>query len=303
MATDGVGIINGDRANNTYWGIMDLYDEGADHETILDRFPLFNKNYFDDFDNEIYVTAVGLAYWEIGLMTDWRLEFIREIIAKNACVNEWYEYSEEDGEGRRQVLKEYLEKISVKNLAIRERMAYKLATDFIFDENEILVFQLDDGCYCAVVCMKIEQYRGDCTYWLVPTTYCGLVEPNLGLIESEFLLGITIMTDFHEKTVLAIQSGIDSIWDHLDSDTVFCFGFVARIILHEDFQKMMHHFKSIGSLDFNEGLKSEGSTGYVQHFDQFNESFNDLDEYIKTFGYKKFPVKLFLHQEEIASFN
>ena len=34
MSTDGVKIIDGDTAHDTYWGIMDLYDSGADFNTI-----------------------------------------------------------------------------------------------------------------------------------------------------------------------------------------------------------------------------------------------------------------------------
>lgn len=34
MATDGIKIIDGDCAHDTYWGIMDLYDSGADLTTI-----------------------------------------------------------------------------------------------------------------------------------------------------------------------------------------------------------------------------------------------------------------------------
>ena len=35
MATDGTKIIDGDTAHDTYWGIMDLYDSGAELKMIL----------------------------------------------------------------------------------------------------------------------------------------------------------------------------------------------------------------------------------------------------------------------------
>lgn len=47
MATDGVKIIDGDTAHDTYWGIMDLYDNGATVETIRTQI-LFPKLGFDD---------------------------------------------------------------------------------------------------------------------------------------------------------------------------------------------------------------------------------------------------------------
>lgn len=57
MSTDGTKIIDGDTAHDTYWGIMDLYDSGADLEIILAKFPLVQKEFYDEFDNEIYVTS------------------------------------------------------------------------------------------------------------------------------------------------------------------------------------------------------------------------------------------------------
>ncbi|NMM50823.1 hypothetical protein [Marinigracilibium pacificum] len=86
MATDGTKIIDGDTAHDTYWGIMDLYDSGAEMQMIINEFPLEQPEYFDEFDNEIYVTSCGLAYWELGLMTPERIDYIKEIISKDACV-------------------------------------------------------------------------------------------------------------------------------------------------------------------------------------------------------------------------
>ncbi|QTE35557.1 hypothetical protein J3L18_20710 [Mucilaginibacter gossypii] len=62
MATDGVKIIDGDLAHDTYWGIMDLYDSKVDFELIKDKFPVMELSHFDDYDNEIYITACALAY-------------------------------------------------------------------------------------------------------------------------------------------------------------------------------------------------------------------------------------------------
>ncbi len=56
---------------------MDLYDSQAEFSTIEKEFPLIQRDYFDDFDNEIYVTSCALAFWEIGLMTMDRLAVIK----------------------------------------------------------------------------------------------------------------------------------------------------------------------------------------------------------------------------------
>jgi len=62
MATDGIKIIDGDRARDAYWGIMDLYDSGADFDVIEKEFPLNLPDFIDEFDNEIYVTSCA---WRI----------------------------------------------------------------------------------------------------------------------------------------------------------------------------------------------------------------------------------------------
>lgn len=50
MATDGVKIIDGDAAHDTYWGIIDLFDSGANIETIRKKypFPQPQEYYYDD---------------------------------------------------------------------------------------------------------------------------------------------------------------------------------------------------------------------------------------------------------------
>ena len=130
MATDGTKIIDGDTAHDTYWGIMDLYDSGVDLNLVFDEFPLLQKEYFDEFDNEIYVTSCGLAYWEIGLINSERLKYIKEIIDKDACIKEWSNYSEKDGKSRRSVLKRYLTKIEKKNEKIRKRKIFRKISNF-----------------------------------------------------------------------------------------------------------------------------------------------------------------------------
>ena len=216
MSTSGTKIIDGDTASDTYLGIMDLYDSDADLELILNELPLVQKEYFDEFDNEIYVTSCGLAYWEIGLLTPKRLEFIKKVILKDACVKEWTKYSEKEGRSRKNVLKRYLEKISAENTKIRKRKKYRKISNFIFNENDIITFKLDDNLYRAVICLKIDQYRGNCNYWLVPTTYCNSEKPSYELIKNEMILGGTIGSGYDREATKSLQPGIERIWSYVD---------------------------------------------------------------------------------------
>jgi len=121
MATDGIKIIDGDTAHDTYWGIMDLYDSGADLRIIEKEFPLEPANYSDDFENEVYATSCALALWEIGQLTEEKLCIVKAIIKKGACVKAWSAENEKDGPARQKELDKFLRKISEINTKVRAR--------------------------------------------------------------------------------------------------------------------------------------------------------------------------------------
>lgn len=298
MATDGTKIIDGDTAHDTYWGIMDLYDSEAGLDMILDEFPLEQpaSDYFDAFDNEIYVTSCGLAYWEIGLMTPKRLHYIESIVAKNACVDEWTRSSEKEGKSRKSVLARYLQKISKENTKIRQPKKYRKITNFIFNENDVLSFQLADKTYRSLVCIKIDQYRGYCNYWMVPTTYQSHEPPTLELITEEMILGRTISASYDKETIKQMQPGIEIIWDYIGSQRKIFFGFVVDAVEHKDLLKFKNQFECIGSLKIIEGLKKEGSFGYSCEFQDFEQKYKDLNNQMGVFGYKKYPISIMTEQ-------
>lgn len=296
MATDGTKIIDGDIAHDTYWGVMDLYDSDADFELILSEFPLIQKEYVDEFDDEIYVTSCGLAYWEIGLMNDERLEFIKSIIKKNACIAEWASYSEKEGKSRKAVLKRYLSKIEKKNEKIRKRKKFRKITNFIFSENSILTFKLKNGNYVALACVKIEQYRGNCNYWFVPITYNSSIKPTLKDIMKSEILGNTIGSGFSREETKNFQPGIEHVWNHVGGKPNFLFGFRINAIEHKDLLKLKNHFEKIGEINFIDGLKEVGSLGYESSYERFNEIYSSLEEGIKAFGYQKYPINIFINE-------
>jgi hypothetical protein len=87
MATDGVKIIDGDLARDTYDQIMELYDNDASIETIKKEIPFVKADYGldTDFYYEIFVTAYALAFWEIGELTDSILNEVKKVIALRVC--------------------------------------------------------------------------------------------------------------------------------------------------------------------------------------------------------------------------
>ncbi|MBK8503721.1 MAG: hypothetical protein IPL46_16820 [Saprospiraceae bacterium] len=295
MATDGTKIIDGDTAHDTYWGIMDLYDSGAEIEMVLKEFPLEQPEYLDDFDNEVYVTSCGLAYWELGLMTPERINYIKEVISKDACVKEWAEYSLKEGESRKSVLKRYLTKIEKLNTKVRRRKAYRKINSFIFDENSVLTFLLATGDYAVTLCVKIDQYRGSCNYWLVPITYKSKSKPTIEEVRASEILGRTIDSGLTREQIKAFQPGVENIWNYEGGKANFCFGFIIHGIEHKELLKIRDKFEKIGELNIINGLKEIGSLGYENSYERYDEIYSKLDEEIKIFEYKKYPIEIVIN--------
>lgn len=292
MATDGIKIIDGDCAHDTYWGIMDLYDSGADLNTIEKKFPLNQQEYIDDFDNEIYVTSCGLAYWEIGLMTNDKLDFIKNVIDRGTCIKEWSENDIKLGKARQKELDKYLKKISQSNGKIRQRKKYRKITNFYFQPDDLLTFKLNDGKYRAVVCAKIDQYRGQCNYILVPTTYNSNIKPQAKDLIDKDILGHQIGSGYPQEETKKLQPGIERIWKFTGGNCNFLFGVVALAVDHKDFINFKDKFEKVGTLKIYEGLKQNGTFGYLTNFERFEDFFSDLDKQIRIFNHKVYPVKL-----------
>ncbi|AYN04056.1 MULTISPECIES: hypothetical protein [unclassified Flavobacterium] len=292
MATDGVKIIDGDTAHDTYWGIMDLYDNGVEFDIIDKEFPLIQSDYFDDFDNEIYVTSCALALWEMGVLTDEKLAYVKSIIDKAACVREWTKNNEKDGKARKKELDKFWKKISQTNTKIRARKKYRKITNFYFQSDDLLTFKLKDGNYRAVICTAIEQYRGQCNYILVPTTYNSSKKPTIDNLKDKEILGRQIGSGYDQRTTKEMQPGIERIWNFSGGNCNFFFGVIQLAITHKDFINFKERFEKVGTLRIIDGLKKMGSFGYEEDFERFETIFSDLENHIKIFQQKKYPVTI-----------
>lgn len=290
MATDGIKIIDVDRAHDTYWGIMDLYDSGADFHTINKAFSLVQVDYFSDFDHEIYVTSCALALWEIGQITEGDLAYVKSIIDKGACVKAWTKNNEKDGQARQKELDKFWKKISQTNEKVRAIKKYRKVTSLYFQPDDLLTFQLKDGNYRAAICVTIEQYRGQCNYILVPTTYNSSKKPTVKDLKDKEILGLEIGSGYDQRTTREMQSGIERIWNLSGGNCNYFFGVVQLAVDHKDFINFKDRFEKVGTLKIIEGLKKTGSFGYEDNFERFETIFSDLENYIKVFQYKKYPL-------------
>lgn len=294
MATDGVKIIDGDLATDTYDQIMDLYDSDASIEVIKKEIPFIKGNYGPnaDFYHEIFVTTYAFAFWEIGELTDEILNEVKRVIELNAGLKVWTEECDEkEGKKRQKELEKLINKISQPNLKVRKRKKYKLIKNFYFQPDDVLTFQLSDKNFYALVCAKITQQRGQCTYDLVTTTYKGKTKPTIDELKNCFIAGRKIDSGFDLKTTLSHQPNVDEIWRYVKQDN-FIFGLPYHLVTHRDIISFKNIFEVVGKLKIKESFKKDGGYGYVSSFDRFEKIFINLDNHMKVFGEQKYPVTL-----------
>lgn len=294
MATDGVKIIDGDLARDTYESIMDLYDSDATIETIKKEVPFIIEDYGDntDFYHEIFVTSYALAFWEIGELTEEILEEVKRVIELKIGVKIWTEECDaNEGKKRQKELDKLLKKISLPNLKIRKRKKYRIIKNLYFQPNDLLTFQLSDNNYYAVICAKVTQQRGQCTYDLATTTYKGKNKPTVEDLKSCFISGRKIPSSYDWKTILEQQPNVDEIWEYANQDN-FLFGLSYRLVTHRDIISFKDKFEVVGKLKIKESFKKDGSYGYESSFDRFENIFSDLDNHMKIFREEKYPVTL-----------
>ena len=295
MATDGVKIIDGDLSHDTYWGIMDLYDSGAAIELIQKEISFVKEDLGPDTDfyHEQFVTSYALAFWEIGEINSEILEEVRRVIDLGEGVKVWaQEVDQKEGNKRQKELDKLWNKISQPNAKIRKRKKYRLITNLCFEQDDLVVFKLLDNQYRAIICARVTQHRGQCTYDFVPTTYCGLDKPTPEVLSECFIPGRKIGSGYDAKTTLSYQPGADVIWDYHQNDTNFFFGVPYYLVAHQDMINFKEKFERIHKLKIKESFKRTGSYRYESSFDDFERIFNDFDEHMRVFGLRKYPIKL-----------
>lgn len=291
MSTDGVKIIDGDTAYDTYYGIMDLYDSGASIEIIREKIPFNQPDYYDDFDYEVYTTAYALAVWEIGYITDDILQEVKKVIEKGACVSVWTEHhGEEAGKARQQELDEFWTKISAENKQVRERKVYDKITNLLFEQLDVLVFQLADKSYCATTLFHINQYRGECMYEFGKILFKSNTLPTIDEISGSAIIGKKIPSG-HGMDMTAIlsitpeemmkQGGIDEILKREAERTgSFVIGMDKISVNQNDLINFSDKFQKIGQLKINHNYLETGIMGIATNIDEFTRDFTDLDNYI-----------------------
>ena len=294
MATDGVNIIDGDLAKDTYHKIMNLYDSGVDMELIKKEVSFDANDWGRDsqFYYEIFITAYALAFWEIGALTEEMLMEVKRVIQIGEGVKVWTdECDAKEGQKRQKVLEKFLVKISQPKHKVRKRKKYKITTQLYFQADDLVTFQGPDGFYYGAVCARVTQQRGECTYDFVATTYKSMAKPKVSDLAECFLAGRRVGCPSPEYALIH-QPGVDEIWQYCQDKGYFLFGLVYFLVNQGDMVALKSRLEVVGTLKIKESFKEMGSYRYESIFEQFAKHCINFDTQEKVFKFEKYPVTL-----------
>ena len=269
MATDGVKIIDGDFASDLYGTFMELYDAGESIEQIKATLDT-HRDASEGFEHEIFITVYALALWQIGELTPDIRQEVKQAIERGAGAEVWAEEVDEKAANkRRRELARFWLKINQSNPKIRKRKIKKTTKNFIFDENEVLIFQLPNHDWCATILVNILQHQGRCYYNFIASTYRSSIKPTLDDVRKAEISGREQPLGFGNYEVL-----------------------LNAILL---FPKVLRSFKDqlgpIGKLEIAPLHKEIGSIRGARDFVSFYENWADNEVFAKDREEKKFSLQ------------
>lgn len=220
MAVFGAYIIDSDLSIGTYNGILNLYHNGADNQSIESVYPLKEWEEHDAFDNELYVTACALGYWEIGLLNEQRLNFIRSIIDKGVSVKFWNEESEKSGARRKKELDWFWKKITKpKKTIVKRRCLRKIK--YLLNHDDVIQITLPDNKYSVFICVDVDESGNRTHYELTPTNWLNKSAPFGGQLTALQVHVRAIATSATEVEIISTNPGIESVWKFSDKKSLY----------------------------------------------------------------------------------
>lgn len=315
MATDGVKIIDGDIAFDTYNGIMDLYDSGGTAESIREQVPFPPEGYADDFDYEVMVTAYALAFWEIGFISDDIIAEVKRVMDKGACVKSWTEEcGAKAGKARQKELDKLWAKINSPNPKIRKRKKYKKITEFLFEVNDVLTFQSSGKAHYAIVLTDIFRYRDMCSYRFLVTDYRGSEPPAIAQVNKTKVLGYKPLSGNNIADMLAgmfsaevtnklegfadMMNNMQKIFqDKTEKEAALQILLKLIDIPHKELKNFVDKFDVIGKLKLDETKIQLGSAKYISCFEELANHFDNLEHLIEESNNRQLPADLKVTEE------
>ncbi len=286
MAIDGTKIIDGDLAHDVYNEFMDLYDANVEIAEIKRKIEKWRNEDLDEVEFEIFITAYALTLWETGNLTEDIFDEVQKTVNKGAGAAMWLEECGEfEAKDRQKVLEKFLKKITVSKKTPRKRKKYKKITNFIFQTDDIVAFQLPDKSYRAAILSNVEQYRGNCIYEFTPTSYMSEDKPTVSAIKNSSVFVNKIGCGGSRESVKQKQPGIEKFWSlDYEYSIPFIIGLAIFGIEHKDLLKFKKSFEVIGKLKIKEQFKETGSIGYEDSYEDFSKRFEKIiDRQVRIF--------------------
>ncbi len=182
MGTWGTGISSNDVYEDINYKFFELYNQGMEVSALTEKLIKENKELIDSYEdqNNFWIT-IAKSQWECKALDPKIYNRVKHIVESEKDIEVWKELdaSKSDLTKRKEVLDNFLEKISVEKKIPRKRKIKKLRRA-IFEKGDCLAFKLSDGDFCGAFVLESEQ-------------------------ESEFGLNLIAVTDIKKSDKLTEQ--------------------------------------------------------------------------------------------------
>lgn len=282
MAIDGTKIIDSDLGHDIYNEFMELYDSGVEVVDIRKKLDVWRSDVLDEEEFEILITVYALALWEIGDLDEGTLDEVRETSSKKAGYRMWLaESGLKDAQAREKVLSRFLTKISIPKKAVRKRKRYKPVPKLLFEDNDVVMFEMPGGSYRAAIMVKTQIIRRNLVYYFAKTSFVGEEPPKEADIRASNVFMHRMQTFYSESRITNEQPGIEKFWSRDKTSTnSFMMSMSFELIEHRDLVKFCHDLRVVTQFKILDAYKLTGCFGYCIDFERLSSRFEDLSKEI-----------------------
>ncbi len=284
MAIDGTKIIDSDLGHDIYNEFLGLYDSGVEVADIRKKLDVWRGDILDEEEFEIFITVYALALWEIADLDEGTLNEVRRTISEKAGYRMWLKESGvEDAKEREKILNRFLTKISTPKKTVRKRKRYNPVQKLLFEDNDVVMFQVSDGSYRAAIMVKTQIVRRNLVYCFAKTSFGGDEAPTEADIRVSSVFIHKMQTFYSESQIKIDQPGIEKFWRRDKTSTnSFMLSMSFELIEHRDLIKFYRELKVVTQFKILEGYKVTGCFGYCLDFETLAARFEDLSKEISV---------------------
>lgn len=218
-------ILEADFAYDSYIKITDRYNEGASRKRIAEQFCMWRIP-LCGYELELFVTAAGLAFWEIGLLNPDHIAFIKTIVSKGAYIKAHTKHlspSDKYREMRKRenIINRYFNQISQKKKSPRKRQPYPRENTRFFEKGDVFSVKYDKQKYAVFMVSEIIKTCGRHYYNLIIFSKSFSYIPDLDELKHKTVFGprVQIIKETREQHELLNKAMFNSA--ELNSQKVY----------------------------------------------------------------------------------